>query len=196
MNINHKNIYHQSKMFDRYLKVKDQIEENFKTNPAYGHRKLALNLKMNKKRILRVIHEFNLKPLRLWCQKKYITQTSSVFQDKYTNFLKDTDLNLYSIGDIWSSDLTYIKYQDKFIYLAIIQDVVSKEIVGFNLLNQHDSDLVLKTLKEAFLKVKKPPLIFHSDRGQEYLSENCITFQEDLKVKISVSDPGATWQNA
>lgn len=77
----------------------------------------------------------------------------------------------YTIGDVWSSDLTYIKFQDKFIYLAITQDIVSKEIVGFNLSNKHDADLVLKTLKEAMVKSKKPPIIFHSDRGREFLSE-------------------------
>ena len=55
---------------------------------------------------------------------------------------------------------------------------------------------MLKTLKEALLKAKKPPLIFHSDRGREYLSENCITYLEDLGVRISVSDPGAPWQNS
>lgn len=196
MNINHKNIYHESKMLDRDLKIKEKIEENHRTNPAYGHRRLALDLKMNKKRILRVMHEFKIKPPRLWYQKKYITKTDPAFQDHYTNLLKDVDLSQYAIGDVWSSDLTYIKFEDKFIYLAIIQNIVSKEIVAFNLSNHHDSDLVLKTLKEALLKSKKPPLIFHSDRGREFLSEQCIIFLEGLKVKISVSDSGAPWQNA
>ena len=92
MDINHKNIYHQSRMLTRDLVVKNKIEDNFKTNPAYGHRRLALDLKMNKKRVLRVMHEFNLKPPRLWYQKKYITQTEPDFQDQYTNLLKDQDL--------------------------------------------------------------------------------------------------------
>ena len=141
------------------------------------------------------MHEFNLKPPRLWYQKKYITQSDVNYQDQYTNLLKDTDLTKYNIGNIWSSDLTYIKFQESFIYLATIQDIVSKEIVGFNLSNHHDSDLVIKTLKEAILKTNKPPKIFHSDRGREFLSENCITYLENQKVKISVSDPGSPWQN-
>lgn len=95
------------------------------------------------------MHESKIKPPRLWYQKKYITKTDPAFQDQYTNFLKDADLRLYTIGDVWDSDLTYIKFEGKFIYLAIIQDIVSKEIIAFNLSNHHDSDLVLKTLKEA-----------------------------------------------
>ena len=196
MHMNHKNIYHHSTLFVRDLVVKDKIEDTFKTNPAYGHRRLALELKMNKKRILRVMHEFNLKAPRLWYQRKYITQSDIKYQDQYTNLLKDTDSTKYAIGNIWSSDLTYIKFQDTFIYLAIIQDIVSREIVAFNLSNRHDADLVLKTLKEAVWKAKKPPMIFHSDRGREFLSENSIAYLKNLQVKISVSDPGSPWQNS
>lgn len=195
MQVNHKNIYHHSKMFVRDLVVKDKINKSFETNPSYGHRRLALDLSMNKKKILRVMHEFSLTPPRLWYQKKYTTQSDATYQDQYTNLLKDTDMTQYCIGDVWSSDVTYIKFQEKFIYLATIQDIVSKEIIGFNLSNHHDADLVLKTLKEAILKTNQAPRIFHSDRGREFLSELCITFLENLHVQISVSDPGSPWQN-
>lgn len=196
MNINHKNIYHQSKKDMKDLVVKNDIEETFKTHPAYGHRRVALELKVNHKKILRIMHKFNLKPPRLWYQKKFITRSNPAYKNQFTNLLKDTDLKQYDMGDIWSSDLTYIKFQGSFLYLAIIADIVSKEIVGFNLSTKHDSDLVLKTLKQALLKTKKSPQIFHSDRGGEYLSGDCIEFLEDLGIKISVSDPGSPWQNS
>jgi len=83
----------------------------------------------------------------------------------------------------------------RFLYLAIIKDLVTKEVIAFNLSDKHDSNLVLKTLKEALLKTGKPPLIFHSDRGSEYLSEECLTLLKNLDIKISVSDPGSPWQN-
>ena len=195
MHINHKNIYHAHRMFLRDLVIKDAIEKNFETNPAYGHRRLAIDLDMNKKKILRVMHEFNLKPPRLWYQKKYITQTQPEFQNRYTNLVKDIRITEYTLGDLWSSDLTYIKFQGMFIYMAIIRDILSGEIVAFNIGNHHDADLVLKTLKEAVVKTGKPPKIFHSDRGREFLSAQCIQFLEHLKVQISVSDPGSPWQN-
>ena len=80
--------------------------------------------------------------------------------------------------------------------MAIIQDIISKEVVSFNLSLKHDSDLVLKTLKEAVSKTGIFPKIFHSDRGSEYLSEKIIEFLEKNKVKISVSDQGSPWQNS
>lgn len=196
MNINNKNIYYQSKRKLKDIAVKDKIEYTFKTHPAYGHRRLALELTMNKKKILRIMHQFNLKPPRLWYQKKYTTQSDPAYQNQYENLLKKIDLSKCRIGDVWSSDLTYIKFQGSFLYLAIIQDIVSKEIVGFNLSAKHDSDLVLRTLKEAVLNTKSYPKIFHSDRGREFLSGNCIDFFGNMGIKISVSDPGSPWQNS
>lgn len=195
MNINRKNIYTQSKKDIKDMTVKANIEKTFKSHPSYGHRRLALELKTNKKKILRVMHKYGLHPPRLWYQKKFTTQSDSDYQDQFRNLLKDSGSTTNNIGDIWSSDLTYIKFEDKFFYLAIIQDIVSKEVVSFNLSDKHDSSLVLKTLKEAVLNTKTTPKIFHSDRGREFLSQNCIEFLESLKVKISVSDPGSPWQN-
>lgn len=195
MNLNSKNLYYQKKKEAGDLEVKDQIEKTLVPHPAYGHRRLALELKMNKKKILRIMHKFNLKPPRLWYRKKFLTKSDPKTEKQFSNLLKDLDLRKYSPGQIWSSDLTYLKFEGKFMYLAVIKDVVGKEIVAFNINDQHDSELVLKTLKEAVLKVGLLPLIFHSDRGREYLSQSCISFLENLGIKISVSDPGSPWQN-
>ena len=196
MNLNRKNIYNQSRRDTADIAVKTAIEKTFVDNPAYGHRRLAMELNMNHKKILRIMHKFNLKPPRLWYQKKYTTKSDPEMFASYSNLLKEIDLTTFNIGDIWSSDLTYIKYQGDFIYLVIIQDIISKEVVGFNLSNRHDSELVLKTLKEAAVKAGKFPGIFHSDRGREYLSQNCISYLEGNGTKISVSDPGSPWQNS
>jgi len=115
--------------------------------------------------------------------------------NRFTNLLKNINLFKYSPGQLLSSDLTYIKFQGRFLYLIIIKDIVSKEVIAFNLSQKHDSNLVLKTIKEALLKTGKVPLIFHSDRGSEYLSEECINFLQKLGISISVCDPGSPWQN-
>lgn len=139
MNINRKNIYNKNKKDIKDLSVKSDIEDTFIIHPAYGHRRLALELKMNKKKILRIMHKYGLKAPRLWYQKKFTTQSDPTHLIHYTNLLREIDLTTLNIGDVWSSDLTYIKYHDKFIYLSIIQDIVSKEVVGFNLSFNHNS---------------------------------------------------------
>ena len=193
MNINNKNIYYQSKKEAKDLKVKQSIEDAFKLHPAYGHRRLAIYLKMNKKRVIRVMNKFSLKPPRLWYQKKYITVKNDIYDNKLTNLIKNI-INP-NLNDVWVTDLTYIKYQQKYLYLSVIQDICTNEVLACNLGNKHDSVLVLKTIKEAVLKQSTAPRIFHSDRGRENLADDCLSYLKNLGTKISVSDTGAPWQN-
>lgn len=191
--INNKNIYYQSKKELKDLEIKNEIEKTFNKHPAYGHRRLAIELKINKKKIRRIMKRFSLKPPRLWHQKRYITKQNEIYKDEFDNLIK----NIISPkpDEIWSSDLTYIKHKGRFFYLSAIQDIATKEIISFNLGDRHDSDLILKTIKEGVEKYGKFPKIFHSDRGKEFLNESCINYFKDNKIRISVSDKGSPWQN-
>lgn len=194
MNTNIKNLYYQSKLATKDLRVKKQIEDTFTNHPAYGHRRLALELRMNKKKIRRIMKKYGLRPPRLWYQKKYLTKQGETYQDQFENLIKD--IKKPGINEIWSGDLTYLKFQGRFLYLSAVQDIVSKEIVACNLSDRHDSRLTLKTIKEAVLKYGLNPKIFHCDRGKENLSENCINYLKSMGTRISVSDTGSPWQNS
>lgn len=137
--------------------------------------------------------KFSLKPPRLWYQKKFITKQNVDYKNKFNNLIRDI---IFSKPDeIWSSDLTYIKYKGRFFYLSAVQDIATKEIISFNLGDKHNSDLVLKTIKEGVNKYENFPKIFHSDRGTEFLNEKCINYLKENGVKISVNDAGSPWQN-
>jgi len=197
LGLDSRNIYHQrSKLELRDQLVKDQIDKSFKDNPAYGHRRLAIELKYNKKRINRVMKKYGLKPPRLWYQKKFLTKSELKYGDQFTNLIKDIKTDKIDINQIWSSDLTYIKYKGEFIYLAAIKDLSSHEIVSAELGNQHNADLVIKTLKQAYEKHKTMPKIFHTDRGKEFLNKKCITHCQTHNICMSVSNPGSPWQNS
>jgi putative transposase len=148
---------------------------------------------MNKKKILRIMKKYHLRPPRLWYQKKYITKQNFEYRNQFGNLIKD--VKWPKENEVWASDLTYIKFQDKFIYLSTIQDISTKEVVSCNLGSKHDSVLVLETIREAIKKYGKLPKIFHSDRGTEFLNEICIRFFKENHIQISVSDPGSPWQN-
>ena len=193
MGVNSKNIYHCSRKETDDLEVKKRIEAVFKKHPAYGHRRLAIELTMNKKKVRRIMRKFNLKPPRLWYQKKYLTVPNIKYADEFKNLIKE--IATPQIDEIWASDLTYLRYQHQFLYLAAICDLATKEVVACTLGDKHDSVLVLKTVKEAIVKQKAVPRIFHSDRGREFLSENCIQYFKQLGTKISASDAGSPWQN-
>lgn len=193
MGISHKNIYYESIKGIKDLKTKDDIEEVFKKHPAYGHRRIAIHLKANKKKIRRVMKKFSLKPPRLWYQKKYLTKPNNNYKNEFKNLIGG--IKTPKINEIWSSDLTYLKCQNRFLYLSIIQDIATNEVIGCNIGDQHNSNLVLETIKEAALKYNRLPKIFHSDRGREYLNQSCIGYFKKCNIQISVSDPGSPWQN-
>lgn len=138
------------------------------------------------------MHKFNISPPRLWYQKRYLTRTPKE-PVPFTNLIRD--IKQPQFNQIWSSDLTYIKHKGKFLYLATIQDISTKEIISFNLGSKHDSNLVLKTAIDAVNTVGKSPTIFHSDRGNEFLAQKCVDFFQSNGTQISVSDPGSPWQN-
>jgi len=89
MGINRKNIYHKQLMDIKDQKVKSNIEDTFITHPSYGHRRLGLELDANHKRILRVMHKYNLKPPRLLVPEKVYNKIRSNISGKLCQFVKE-----------------------------------------------------------------------------------------------------------
>lgn len=191
--VSSKNIYKTNKKEIKDLKVKEEISKTFEKHPAYGHRRLSIELSMNKKKIRRIMKKYNLVPPRLWYKRKYLTQANLAYKNEFSNLIKD--IKNPGVDEIWSSDLTYVNHDGKFIYVCAIKDISTKEIVAVGMSDKHDSDLVLSTIKQGILKQKTKPFIFHYDRGTEFLNEKCINFLTTNGIKISVSDPGSPWQN-
>lgn len=173
--------------------VKKQIESVLTDNPAYGHKRIALALKLNKKRILRVMKKFGLKPYKRRVKKPRKKGNEGKPMTKYQNLIKD--LKPTKRNEIWVSDFTYIRFREKFIYLATIMDLFSREIVGFNVSRFHNSELVLGALEDAVRK-NNPPGYLHSDQGTEYDSQKYTNLAEGLGIKISMSAKQSPWENA
>ena len=95
---------------------------------------------------------------------------------------------------VWCSDLTRIEYHRTVWYLATIEDVATRQIIAHQIGKDHDSQLVLLLLKQAFTTGVQPT-IFHSDQGTEFMAQRCTDYLEERGVHISVSDVAAPWQN-
>ncbi len=98
------------------------------------------------------------------------------------------------IGDIYASDFTYLKFKGKWVYVATVIDVFTREIVGVSVLTTHHTQLVLNALASAVLH-RPPPRIVHSDQGSEYTSADYTNFVQSLKIQQSMSAPGCPWEN-
>lgn len=97
-------------------------------------------------------------------------------------------------NQVFVSDLTYLKSDNKNIYLATVEDIFTREIIAAEISDQHDSKLALKTIKQA-VNSHRHPEIFHTDQGSEFMAQIVTNYLENSQVKVSVSDKGAPWQN-
>ena len=84
---------------------------------------------------------------------------------------------------VWSTDITYIKLEKGFVYLAAIIDWHSKKILSWKLSNTMDNSLVIDVLKEALLLYPKPE-IFNTDQGSQYTSK----VHTDILKKHDIQD--------
>jgi putative transposase len=183
-------LYYKSKKYEEDLEIKVKIEKVWSEHPSYGHKRLAIELKLNKKRILRVMKKFSLKPYRR--HRKPFKRSSVSIYDKYPNLLVTTLLT--RINQIWVTDFTYLWYKNRFIYVATVIDIYNREVLGACVLTNHSSSLVLQAIVSALMDHSKPDII-HSDQGSEYTAKVFQDFCTSSGINISMSDKGSPWQN-
>ena len=194
LGISRASLYYEHKREKVDLELKSQIETVMTSHPRYGHKRIALELKLNKKRILRVMKKFNLKPYRRRAVKPRKKEDEGKAPTNYVNLIKDFCPIRPNV--VWVADFTYIKFQNRFIYLATVMDLYTREIVGWNISRFHNGELVLGAFKDALERNQGvPPLYFHSDQGSEYDSNSHTRLLERLKILISMSKKASPWEN-
>ena len=95
---------------------------------------------------------------------------------------------------VWSTDITYIKLEKGFVYLAAIIDWHSKKILSWKLSNTMDITLVTGVLKEALALYPKPE-IFNTDQGSQYTAKEHIRILKKHDIKISMDGKGRATDN-
>jgi len=172
--------------------LKERILEVLKTNKSCGHRRIALELKEDRKRVRRVMRLYGIKPYKRkarWHKRRDDRRKEQPYQNEIKGKLPDKP-NL-----IWSSDFTYLKFHESYLYLATLMDLFTREIVGWSLSTRHTKDLVISAFFDAFKTMGRRPEIVHSDQGVEYCSKEYIKIMDLLGVTISMSRKSSPWEN-
>jgi putative transposase len=183
-------LYYHHKQPDKDWWLKQQIELVLRDKKSYGYRRIADHLGINRKRALRVMKLFGIKPYRRRGRK--YKKPSKDYSKEYPNLLL-TESPLYP-NHIWASDFTYIPYKKKTLYLATIIDLFTREIVGFSVMLCHSNSLVINALLSA-VSNHPVPAILHSDQGSEYKSKDYIALETNLGITPSMSHKGCPWEN-
>ena len=97
----------------------------------------------------------------------------------------------------WATDITYIRTAEHWLYLAVVMDLFSKQIVGWSMSHRQTRELVLQAVLMAVWQRKgKTPIILHSDRGTQFTSEEYQLFLKDHGLICSMSAVGSCADNA
>lgn len=185
-------LYYKPKLPVKDLELKRQIEEVLKEHKAYGHKRIAIHLGINKKRVLRVMKLFDLSPIR---KIKAPIKNKDLKQQEVKNTNLIADLTINAPSQIWAGDFTYLPYfNNKFFYLATIIDCFTKEIISWNLSSKHNAKFIIEALNEA-IAIRTAPNIFHSDQGSEYRSKKLSDILKNNQIKFSMSKKSSPWEN-
>jgi transposase InsO family protein len=162
----------------------------------YGTRRICQQLqrqphryRINRKRVQRIMRREGL--LRSQKRKKKRTTNSDHPYPRYKNLVKELDITYPD--QVWACDITYIRLERGFVYLAIVMDVFTRAIRGWHLSKSLGQELTLAALKMAL--ADHVPEIHHSDQGIQYAAYEYIDSLKKYKVRISMSSIGKPQEN-
>jgi putative transposase len=183
---------------DADMDLRDQIQRIALDCPCYGWRRVTAQLRrrgweVNHKRVRRIMRQDNLLCLR---RKRFVVTTDSNHDRPiYPN--RAADLKLDGINQLWIADLTYIRLETEFVYLAVVLDKYSRRVIGWALDRTLEDDLAIAAVGMA-LDRRSPAqgLVHHSDRGVQYASKAYTALLEEHGIQISMSRRGNPYDNA
>ena len=180
------------------MDLRDEMQKIALEWPSYGSRRITQELKargwdVNRKRVQRLMGEDNL--LCVTKRKFCVTTDSAHGLKVYPN--RAAALTVTGIHQLWVADITYIRLQEEFVYLAVILDAYSRRVIGWHLDQRLDDSLTLTALAMALRqRTVRPGLVHHSDRGVQYASGDYTRQLKDNGIEISMSRKANPWDNA
>jgi transposase InsO family protein len=132
--------------------------------------------------------------LRYRRRKPYTTDSNHPYR-KYPNLIREMKY-LTQPGQLWVSDITYIRLKEGFAYLSIVTDAYSHKIIGHCLHPSLHSDGPIRALLQASKSKRGTTLIHHSDRGSQYCCSEYVKVLDHYEIKISMTEKGDPYENA
>lgn len=184
-------LYYAPKLPAKDLALKAEIEQVMSVHKAYGHKRIAIELKVNKKRIRRVMKLFNLQVRR---KRKKPKKIADLGQEPMAIPNLMSGIIIDAPNSVWASDFTYLPYFGRFVYVATVEDVFTRRVVGWAVSTRHSTNLVSLALLDAAMNNPVPKII-HSDQGSEYRCQEYLNLLKSLNIKPSMSQKSSPWQN-
>jgi putative transposase len=147
---------------------------------------------VNHKRVYRLLKQAGLQS-RIRRKKRFF---KAVCEGNKTDNTLNREFTAERPNEKWVTDITYLPYQGKHLYLSTIKDLFSKEIVAYQISERNDLQLVLDTLDQAVKKEGVTGILIHSDQGFQYTSHKYKNVLQEYKMIRSMSRRGNCLDNA
>jgi len=182
--------------------IVEKVKERRKEQPREGCRKVytackddfkQVGIKIGRDKLFTILRRNDLLVKR---KRAYHKTTNSYHRFRvYKNLIKDEVIN--KVNQVWVSDITYIRLFKGHCYLALITDVYSRKIVGYDISASLELAGCLRAFKTARRKARPAVgLVHHSDRGVQYCSNEYVKVLKRYKVKISMTQENHCYENA
>jgi putative transposase len=181
------------------MEVRSTIQRIFAEHKRrYGYRRVSAELRrrgmlVNHKRVARLMREDKLLAAQ---PKSFVVTTESDHElEVYLNLAKR--MKLTGVNQLWVADITYIRLNREFVFLAVILDAFSRKVIGWQLDRTLTARLPLAALEQALGERKPPPgLVHHSDRGIQYACGAYVAALRQQGLIPSMSRPANPYDNA
>jgi putative transposase len=180
--------------------LRDLVQRLSIENRNYGYRRITELVRRegwaaNHKRIARIRRQDNLLTLRRRPWRPATTDSRHAFT-RWPNLARD--LVLTAVDQLWVADITYVRLDEAFVYLAVVLDAFSRKVVGWALADHLMASLAIEALERALAtrKVKGQGLIHHSDQGVQYACHDYLDRLLAQDIQPSMSRVGCPWDNA
>ncbi len=187
------NFYYQPKLDPSEDALRAEIEKLAAAYPTYGYRRITHLLvkagyAVGYRRVARLMKSENLSvAIKRACQTTHSTDGVH----PWINHLKT--VSVCRCDQVWVGDITYVRLKGHFVYLALLMDVFTRMIRGWELSQHLTQSLTLNPLREAL--GQSVPEIHHSDQGVQYLSNAYLSMLRRHGIEISVAARGCPWEN-
>jgi putative transposase len=182
---------------ERDMDLRDAIQRVALKWPSYGRPRITAELKrqgwkVGPNRVRRIMLKDNLLCVR---KRKFMVTTDSNHDRKvYPNLKREMEVS--GINQLWVADITYIRLEAEFVYLAVVIDAFSRRVIGWALDRTLEDDLPIEALRQALeQRHPAPGLVHHSDRGSQYASRDYTDLLKARGCQISMSHKASPWEN-
>ena len=185
-------LYYRRKQPDKDEALRRSIEAVMLKHPGYGHKRVADDLQISRKRAQRVMKLYGLKPAR---RARAPNKPHDLGQPESKRPDILSKLSPMAPDTVWVADFTYIWFHTRHVYLATVMDRFTREVLGVSVMTEHSAELVVRALKMALLGADQAPAWFHTDQGSEYRSYALTKVLEQHGIQASHSPKSSPWRN-